>query len=43
MVVIRKLLLFDSVKHEIIMPIKLRAGEPIKIIVSNTNNFSNSI
>ncbi len=43
MVVIRKLLLFDSVKHEIIMPTKLNAGEPIKIIVSKTNNFSNSI
>jgi len=43
MVVIRKLLLFDRVKHEIIMPTKLKAGEPINTIVSNTNNFSNSI
>ena len=43
MVVIRKLLLLDRVMHEIIIPTKLNAGEPINTIVSNVNNFSKSI
>ena len=40
---IRKLLLLDKVKHEIIMPRKLKAGDPIKRILNSINNLSNSI